>query len=61
MERQNSCVSCERSVLRRRRHRLTQMFLERYRDYAVLLLQEIMPREVSSNIYNIQVLNIHNL
>ncbi|XP_075985546.1 uncharacterized protein LOC142982751 [Anticarsia gemmatalis] len=46
MERQNSCVSCERSVLRRRRHRLTQVFFERYRDYAVLLLQEIMPREI---------------
>ncbi|XP_037869989.1 uncharacterized protein LOC119629142 isoform X2 [Bombyx mori] len=47
MERRNSCVSCERSVLRRRRHRLTQMFLERYHDYAVLLLQEIMPREIA--------------
>ncbi|XP_063395621.1 uncharacterized protein LOC134680420, partial [Cydia fagiglandana] len=46
MERQNNCVSCNRSVLRRRKHVLTELFLERHRDHAVLLLQEIIPREI---------------
>lgn len=48
MERQNSCVSCNRSVLRRRKHILTTLFLERYRDHAVLLLQQMIPHEVSN-------------
>lgn len=48
MEGQNRCVSCGRSVLRRRKHILTGIFLERHRDIAELLLQEMMPREVST-------------
>ncbi|XP_045457339.1 uncharacterized protein LOC123667489 [Melitaea cinxia] len=46
MERQNSCVLCSRSVLRRRKHILTVHFLGKFRDHVELLLQEITPREI---------------
>lgn len=53
MERQNNCVLCNRSVLRCRNYILTEQFLEGHRDHIALLLQEIIPREVSYHVLNI--------
>lgn len=49
MENENSCVLCGASVLRCRKHILTELVLEHYRAHVVMLLQEIIPREVSTS------------